>query len=86
MKDKPPGSFVLADASGVAKTVYGLLTDGFYSGDFVDLATILETGTLGPSSGGRGSGSGACSSLRYLRASAYRICLSSVRSEIALRS
>jgi hypothetical protein len=47
MEAKPTGSFVLADASGVAKTVYGLLFDGFYSGDFVDLATILETGILG---------------------------------------
>jgi hypothetical protein len=46
MKKNPLGSFVLADASGVAKTVYGLLHDGFYSGDFVDLATILETGIL----------------------------------------
>ena len=46
MKKKTLGSFVLADASGVAKTVYGLLHDGFYSGDFVDLATILETGIL----------------------------------------
>lgn len=46
MKTNPIASFVLADASGVAKTVYGLLHDGFYSGDFVDFATILETGIL----------------------------------------
>ena len=41
------GSSLLADASGIAKTIYGLKNDGFYPADFVDFATILEHGILG---------------------------------------
>ena len=41
------GSSLLADASGVTKTIYGLKNDGFYPADFVDFATILEHGILG---------------------------------------
>src|SRR5262245_10927644 len=41
------GSSLLADESGVAKTIYGLRTDGFYAADFIDFATIIEHGILG---------------------------------------
>jgi len=40
-------SAVLADESGVTKTVYGLVNDNFSPVDFVDFATIIEHGVLG---------------------------------------
>jgi hypothetical protein len=47
MQPRLSGSTLLADASGFAKTIYGLTHDGFYPADFVDFATIIEHGILG---------------------------------------
>jgi hypothetical protein len=47
MKQTLSGSSLLADESGVAKTICRLRTDGFYAADFVDFATIIEHGILG---------------------------------------